>query len=116
FEQNPGLSIVLGASNSYSGGTEINAGTWTGLTNTSFGTGTIWFASSGQMALGPGLTELTNPITSRLGGMKITAAGPVTLSGPILLGGTGSIVCNSTATLTISGSISGYGTGIQNGG
>lgn len=110
--------------NTYSGGTIISEGTVLANDSTAYGaaTGMVTVHNGGQAWIGGTNTIISNPLTlsglgatetaGTLGALRLenttTARGPITLAGDSRLH-----VDASTATATISGAISGNGTGIE---
>jgi autotransporter-associated beta strand protein len=121
-------TLVLSASNSYSGGTTLTAGTLRVGDNSALGTGTLAVTASSTLTSdGATARTIANAITlgSGTGNVALasgdaTATGALTLSGPVTLGGTtGSrIFTVNNAPMTVSGLItSGTSTGavVKNG-
>ena len=111
-------TLVLSHSNSYSGGTTVQAGTLQVLSSAATGTaGTVVVDSGG--ALGVAMTTYTLPAGGlQLNGGTLSTAStqPDTINGSIALTANSQVDVGSTGSLTIPGVISGSGLGLTTGG
>jgi autotransporter-associated beta strand protein len=122
-----GSAQTLNGNNTYTGGTTIITGTWLAGSDTAFGSGSIVFTNTsapssaipfpGAIGASGAARTIANPIlnaafgpdqTPGALGMVVVGSLPLTLSGPMDLGGSGArwITVNNTADTTISGAIS----------
>jgi fibronectin-binding autotransporter adhesin len=101
---------TINGNNTYSGGTEIHDGQWFIGSDTALGSGTVWFSTAGgRLAATGGARTISNPVVF-LAPTTINGTVPLTLAGPIDLGGMNlTHTINNTATTIYSGSISGGG-------
>jgi autotransporter-associated beta strand protein len=95
-----GSTLTLSGTNTYSGGTNINAGTLSIASNANLGNGTVAMATGTTLAL-TGATTVTKAITLASGAETInTNANADTISS--VIGGGGTLVKSGTGTLTLS--------------
>jgi fibronectin-binding autotransporter adhesin len=123
---NSGSSVFLGGNNSFTGGVDLGAGTWTAGSDTAFGTGTVWVGDGP----GGGTTAFIRSAAVVVGAPSRTFANPfllfddvtfaiqspqtMTLNGPIDLNGeahtirvNGGFPAPNLASLIINGNITG---------
>jgi len=96
-------SLTLGAANTYTGGTAIDAGTVIAANATAFGADTVSLAAATTLQLN-GVT-LGNPF--RITGGELTTNGASSISGNIALSASSAIPVNAAQNLTFSGVVSG---------
>lgn len=102
--------VVLNGNNTYSGGTDINTGTYLVGSDTAFGTGTIFFTGAGKIqskdstahTIGNNITLLTTPTFQGTAALNFT--GNLNLNGNAQ--GTQNIAVTNTAATTFSGLVS----------
>lgn len=97
--KNGGATLVLGATNSYAGGTRLTAGTLRADADQALGTGTL-VAGGGILDSGASAT-LANAIALDAG-LTVAGSNDLRLTGPV--DGAGALVKNGAATLTLAGS------------
>ncbi len=94
-------NLVLNAANSYTGGTNLNAGTITLGNSAGLGTGGLTMANGTTLAAGVDGLVVTNGITTLGVGTVNTGAFTLTLNG--VIGGAGSIAKNGSGLLILNG-------------
>ncbi|MBI2512381.1 MAG: autotransporter-associated beta strand repeat-containing protein [Opitutae bacterium] len=96
-------TLTLGAANSYTGGTTLNAGTLALGNNSALGTGTLT-VNGGTLTASGGARTLSNSVTLAAD-LTIGGSQDLTLSGGIALGGNRTFTIDNTGTTTFSGSL-----------
>jgi autotransporter-associated beta strand protein len=95
-------TMVLGAANTYSGGTTINAGTVAISNGSSFGSNTVTFASNGTTVAALASVQVTNNYALTGNGTMDVGANILTNSG--VISGAGSLTKAGAGTLTLGAS------------
>jgi len=100
-------TLSLNASNNYSGGTTLNAGTLAVNNNASMSTGTVTFASNSTLLALANLTITNSEVinsgvtaTNNNGGFALTQSGIISGAGGLTSTGTGTLTLTSTNTYT----------------
>jgi autotransporter-associated beta strand protein len=107
-------NLNLQGTNSYSNGTNLNAGSITVFNNASIGTGTLAMADSTSLIAGANNIVLANAVTTAGNGTIATGTNTLTLNG--VVSGAGSIAKTGTGTLVLNGANSYAGGTALNGG
>lgn len=97
--------IVLSGNNSFTGGLEAQGGFIGAGSDTAFGSGTLWFGDLPSIYAHGAARTLANPVVIQFS-LNVRGDQELTLSGPVdLFGGLRTIICNNTATTTLSGEV-----------
>jgi fibronectin-binding autotransporter adhesin len=94
-------TMVLGAANTYTGGTTINAGTVAISNGASFGSNTVTFASNGTRVVALASVQVTNDYALTGNGTMDVGANNLTNSG--VISGAGSLTKAGAGTMLLSG-------------
>ena len=114
FTQNGAGTTTLSVSNTYTGGTTLNAGQLAIGNAAAFGTGAVTFASNASVAALTALTITNNYSVSSSATATFNNDGATNLTNSGIISGGGAIAKTGTGTLTLSGANTFGGAGVTN--